>query len=663
MPPATAACILRAGGKGLVFNAKSDRITDAVRLLAAVGAVAADPTLLSALKSGPSAYDALKKIAAAPPPSVARLADTLAAEARALFAATRDLPPDADVLYVQMVETGMVGAPEIIAARMEAAAVTEAMVARLTDPEHRSGPMLALFRALTTPTLRRLLADKAFAADLTPAVFAGILGGIADVSAKLDDIAGQSRETLEGLALRFGEPEPEAMPLGALKGFLVEKAKDYRRLEAQVRALDDREGRIANLKAAAEDAVRALRLDEAKALIRDAIAVQRSERTLQALRDDAALVETEAEIALLENDADEAYRLLSGAAEAFVPFDAAEAFRRRRDYFQRLYRHGLRYGGSGLAWAVEVGRRNVGGLDESRDAYNWASSQNDLGGALSDAGRAGRRGGGGGAARRGGGGLPRRTAGLDRGGAPRGLVDDAEQPRQSRFGSRACGSAGRRERGCSARRWRPIRAALRVRTEAAHPVDWATTQGNLGIALSSTGRAGRWEGGGGAARRGGGGLPRRTASPDRGGAPGELGDDAEQPRQRTAGTGRAGRRGGGGGAPRRGGGCLPRCAAGLDRGGASGGLGEDAEQPRQRAAGAGRAGRRGGGGGAARRGGGGLPRRAAGPDRGGAPGGLGDDDREPGSGARGAGGYRRRRGCEGGAGRGGGVLRGGAARV
>lgn len=108
-------------------------------------------------------------------------------------------------------------------------------------------------------------------------------------------------------------------------------------------ALQDREGRIANLKAAAEEAVRTLRLDEAKQLIRDAIAVPRSERTLQALHDDAALVETEAEIALLEGDADEAHRLLAAAADSFAPFDRIEAVKRRRHYLPKLYRHGRRY--------------------------------------------------------------------------------------------------------------------------------------------------------------------------------------------------------------------------------------------------------------------------------------------------------------------------------
>ncbi len=393
-----------------------------------------------------------------------------------------------------MVVVGLVGPAEIVAAGMDAAATTEAMLARLTDPEHRAPAMQGLFRALTTPTLTTLLADKGFAADLTPAFMRSLLAdvgeireGIADVSAKLDDIAGQSRETLEALALRFGEPEPEAMPLDALKAFLIEKAKDYRKLEAQVRALGDREGRIANLKAAAEEAVRALRLDEAKALIRDAIAVQRSERTLQALREDAALVETEAGIALLGERRRRGLPAAVGGGGSVRGLRPERAFRRRRELpAAALREHGLRYGGAGLARAVEAGLRNADLAGRGRGRLRLGDGTERPRHRAAGAGRAGRRGGGGGAARRGGGGLPRRAAGLHRGGAPGGLGDDAEQPRQraAAQGARVGGEAGA---GLLGEAVAAYRAALRVRTEAAHPVDWAMTQNNLGTALQAQG--------------------------------------------------------------------------------------------------------------------------------------------------------------------------------
>ncbi|MDP3339407.1 hypothetical protein [Frigidibacter sp.] len=254
---------------------------------------------------------------------------------------------------------------------------------------------------------------------------------IVNFGAKLDDIAAQSRDTLEALALRFGITEPERLPLAELRGILIDKAKDYHRLLAQVQALQDRDGRIANLKAAAEDAIRALRLDEAKQLIRDAIAVQRAERTLAALRDDAALVETEAEIALLEGEAGEALRLLAGAADSFAPFDRFEAVERRRGYLDALCEYGLRYGGIALAGAIALGRVNLDALDETTDAYMWAMCQNDIGNALAEQGR---------------------------------RSDGAE------------GAALLAEAVAA------YRVALRVRTEREHPVQWAMTLENLGLA-------------------------------------------------------------------------------------------------------------------------------------------------------------------------------------
>ncbi|AMY71817.1 hypothetical protein [Frigidibacter mobilis] len=310
---------------------------------------------------------------------------------------------------------------------------------------------------------------------------------VADIGAQLGDIAAQSRDTLEALALRFGVAEPEDMPLADLRGFLIEKAKDYHRLLAQVQALQDREGRIANLKAAAEDAIRALRLDEAKQLIRDAIVVQRAERTLTALRDDAALVETEAEIALLEGDADEALRLLSGAAESFAPFDRLEGVRRRSGYLDTLCEHGLRYGGIALAGAIALGRVNLDALDETADADMWAMCQNDIGTALQRLGE-----------RVGGATGPELLAeAVMAYRAALRIHTEREHPRDwamilNNLGTALNEQASRTgiAEGAAllAEAVSAYCAAFRVRTEREQPVDWAMTQSNLGAALAEQGR-------------------------------------------------------------------------------------------------------------------------------------------------------------------------------
>ena len=244
-----------------------------------------------------------------------------------------------------------------------------------------------------------------------------------------------------------------------------------------------------------------------------------------------------------------------------------------------------------------------------------------------------------GAAGGGGGGLPRGAGGTDPRARAARLGDDAEQPRQcaAALGERESGTArleeavaayraaleertrervpldwattqnnlgnalrtlGERESG-TARLEEAVaayRAALEERTRERVPLDWAMTQNNLGNALSALGEresgTARLEEAVAAYPRGAGGTdPRARAA--------RLGDDAEQPRQRAArrsASGRAARRGW-----RRRSAAYPRGAGGADPRARAARLGDDAEQPRQRALGARRAGERdgaaGGGGG------------------------------------------------------------------
>ena len=86
------------------------------------------------------------------------------------------------------------------------------------------------------------------------------------------------------------------------------------------------------------------------------------------------------------------------------------------------------------------------------------------------------------------------------------------------------------------------RAALEERTRERVPLDWATTQNNLGTALSDARGAGERHG---APGRGGRGLPRGPRGADPRARPARLGDDPEQPGHRAcrrSGSGRAARR-------------------------------------------------------------------------------------------------------------------------
>ena len=199
------------------------------------------------------------------------------------------------------------------------------------------------------------------------------------IETKLDNISELARDALEGLALRFGMSAPETMSPGELRGFLFEKAKDYKRLLTQVQALEERHERIAGLKRAAEQAVLELRLDDARRLIREAGAIHGVERTLPILKEQAALAEAEAQIALLGGDADEAYRILTSSAASFGPFDRKEALRRYHRAWQTLHEHGVRYRGTGLLRAIDLVRQVIADLDEHEERRDQAFMRGALG--------------------------------------------------------------------------------------------------------------------------------------------------------------------------------------------------------------------------------------------------------------------------------------------
>ncbi len=118
---------------------------------------------------------------------------------------------------------------------MDAGAVTEAMLGKLTDPEHRSGPMLALFRALTVPALARLLADKSVRGGPDAGLHAGDAGrdrrrlgqarrhrravaghaGGAGAAVRRAGAGGDGARRAEGLPDREGEGLPAAGGAGA----------------------------------------------------------------------------------------------------------------------------------------------------------------------------------------------------------------------------------------------------------------------------------------------------------------------------------------------------------------------------------------------------------------------------------------------------------------
>ncbi len=371
-----------------MFTRQTDTIGNAVRLLVAMGGFASAP----GPRSGVAAYDAIRRLATRPPASFALLAAELTEAARATFTGFRDAPPDADVLFAQMTETGLLTPAEITAAGMDPTACTAAMQGKLWNPAHTTGEMPRLFAAITTTALARLLASPEIAADLTPAFMADILqtthrieGRVDDVAGKLDNLEAQTRDTLDALALRFGEPEPERLSLAELRAFLVEKARDYRALCAEVEALRGATPRIDNVLSAVEAAIETLDLEEADRLLAS-LRETTAETLRKPLEDNAKVIEAQARVALLRGDPEAAYRLLSAAADSFAGIDPVEPARRRLSFGYLLQARALRYGGDGLGFAARMYSDALSRLNRGRDPKLRIGLASNLGNALQEEG-------------------------------------------------------------------------------------------------------------------------------------------------------------------------------------------------------------------------------------------------------------------------------------
>ncbi len=274
----------------------------------------------------------------------------------------------------------------------------------------------------------------------TVALIAGVLGITdAEIDAlriqvqmspqeQLDAVPSLSRNQLELLASRFELERAFDKSDAELRGFLNSKAEEYRTYKAEIEAIDELTRGLGNLKAAARAAADDLNFDEVETLLS---MVQEAELEVA-----AETAELRAKNALMRGRPEQAYTLLTAAADSFAAVDPLEPAQRRLRYEDQLYQHGLRYGGAGLSLSAKMIAGAIASLDENTTPQLWAKAQNSLAIALRNQGT--------------------RTAGAE--GAA--LLAEAVKT---------------------------YRAALRVRTEADHPVDWAATMQNLAIALGEQG--------------------------------------------------------------------------------------------------------------------------------------------------------------------------------
>ncbi|MEP5630438.1 MAG: hypothetical protein ABJP79_01000 [Tateyamaria sp.] len=287
-------------------------------------------------------------------------------------------------------------------------------------------------------------------------------------------------DAMKALAAEFGEHD--AQDQGSLETFLKLRAQEYFALKSEVDNIDDGLIRLSNLKAAAQDAIARVNLDEVEDLLSRVQEVE--------LEEAAKTAELRANNALLRGRVEQAYRILCAAADSFAAVDPLEPARRRiqgtHKAFPMLCGYGMRYGGDGLEKSAALIRQTLTNHLRTQDAWLWAAGQNNLAAALQKQGI--------------------RTDG------PKGaeflaqavaaycaaleVYTRADHPVQWAMTQNNLGGAlqnqGTRTDGPKgadllAQAVAAYRAALEVYTRADHPVNWATTQNNLGGALQHQG--------------------------------------------------------------------------------------------------------------------------------------------------------------------------------
>ncbi|AXX99775.1 hypothetical protein BAR1_09920 [Profundibacter amoris] len=336
------------------------------------------------------------------------------------------------------------------------------------------------------PPLTELLGNTEFIKTLAPKIWATALGDLRHIRETTDEIAKQvkvtaqqldhlttlPRDTLELLASRFEIPTPHQLPDAELLDALTNKAVQYRSYRALIDGLDDRVASIANLKGAAQDAAERLDFQTVEELLArvDTVETEIAANTKQA----------RAANALLQGRTQQAYTLLTAAADSFASVDPVEPSRRREAYGKMLHDYGMRFAGNGLELAARIWDKGAQDLDCKAQGDLWACLQNNLGTALATLGQRES-------------GTARLLQAVD---AFELALQELTQDRvpldwaatQNNLGN-ALLALGERESG-TARLPQAVEAyelALQEWTQGRVPLDWATAQNNLGNALLALG--------------------------------------------------------------------------------------------------------------------------------------------------------------------------------
>ena len=320
-----------------------------------------------------------------------------------------------------------------------------------------------------------------------------IRGDLSEIKDRIEKLTAEVREAygeeapafLLRIAMAFEINNPDASRK-QLVALIRDKAEEWKALKQQAEALPIGDERVANIRAAAEDAIERGDFNEARARLDDAIEIEIRDHALVSARKAADMLELKAKSYLLEGDADSAAAAFARAAEMVAPFDKLEGARRNFNSASALDDHGLRYGGTGLQLAIAAYEAVLKVYTKQNHPLDWARTQNNLAIALANQGN-----------RLGGTeGIKLLAKAITSYHAALTVYTEKDHPEDWAMTQNNLANAladqgdrldGTEQIKLSTKAIAAFETALTVHTEQNHPVRWATTQNNLAAALRQQG--------------------------------------------------------------------------------------------------------------------------------------------------------------------------------
>lgn len=367
---------------------RKERIDNAARLLSAAFGFANQPGLKSAL----SVYDTAKQLLKKSPPSIRTLADDLTQEAVSTYQEVaaqwhHELPDDADILFVQMIEATLPDRDMLVAYDKNPTRIAAAMRAKLSETDQLRAPMPDVFEQIMRKVLIPLCKSTVIGAELTEPYMQRILAEMAVDRSETRAQWGQVDERLSGIeAILNGEFVPldtlkrltrafgmtDCVDREQMESHLFQYAEYYLSAQKKLSLVDESHLRASELKAEAQAKMNLMEFASVGSLLAEAHALD--------IGIARATAEIRIDLAMSEGAVETVYRHALAAAESLGSIDGRAPERIKiEEYAPRLIAAAERYDLHGTFFGLALIAPCLTDRLRASDPQLWATAQHHYG--------------------------------------------------------------------------------------------------------------------------------------------------------------------------------------------------------------------------------------------------------------------------------------------